>query len=605
MRSIRAVNRPPRSATLTDTGAIVLALATALGAWRSAPVPVVPALLLVVGALVLRRPVVLIVGAALLASALGARATAGLASPPLSAFEGEVTLLGDPVAAFGGVRVEVRVADRRVELRADGRAAGAVSDRLAGEHLVVRGTIGPLPEAVHDRLARRHVAARLEVEDVAGWRPGTPVHRLANGLRRTLAAGAETLGEDRALFLGMVVGDDRDQPVLVADDFRAAGLTHLLAVSGQNVAFVLVLAGPVLRRVGLRGRWVLTLALIGFFALVTRFEPSVLRASVMAAVACTATGLGRPTPRIRTLALAATAVLLLDPFLVRSLGFLLSVGAATGIVVLARPITTRLPGPRWLAELAGVTLAAQLGVAPVLLPVFGGLPLASLPANILAVPAAGPLMMWGLTGGMAAGALGPPFDRWLHVPTGWLVGWVAAVARWAAGLPLGDVGAAQVAALVVAVLVGATARRWRPVVALPAAATIAAIALVVPAVAPSRALAGVDGGSGATVWRDGGAVVVLLDDPWLPGILTELRAVDVDRIDVLVLRRGGRQVAGTVLDLRSRIDIRLVLAPDGHRVLEATVPPVGPFTVGPLVVDVTDVAPALDATVTRAPAASR
>src|SRR5436189_94520 len=87
------------------------------------------------------------------------------------------------------------------------------------------------------------------------------------------------------------------RPVLLAadvtDDFRGAGLSHLLAVSGQNVAFVLALAGPMLRRLGLRVRLPATIAVIAFFALVTRFEPSVLRASAMAALAVTASTMGR------------------------------------------------------------------------------------------------------------------------------------------------------------------------------------------------------------------------------------------------------------------------------------------------------------------------
>jgi predicted membrane metal-binding protein len=70
----------------------------------------------------------------------------------------------------------------------------------------------------------------------------------------------------------------------VVDDFRGSGLTHLLVVSGQNLAFVLVLASPVTNRLTWRWRWVVTLGVIGAFALVTRFEPSVLRASAMAAI---------------------------------------------------------------------------------------------------------------------------------------------------------------------------------------------------------------------------------------------------------------------------------------------------------------------------------
>jgi competence protein ComEC len=84
-------------------------------------------------------------------------------------------------------------------------------------------------------------------------------------------------------------------------------------------------------------------------------------------------------------------------------------------------------------------MAAQVGVAPVALPVFGGLPLASLPANVLAVPAAAPLTAWGLTGGVLAGVAGRPFDGWLQVPSRVLCGWLAGVARWCAGLPLGQI----------------------------------------------------------------------------------------------------------------------------------------------------------------------
>ena len=68
-----------------------------------------------------------------------------------------------------------------------------------------------------------------------------------------------------------------------------------------------------------------------------------------------------------------------------SVGFQLSVGASLGLALLAGPISARLPGPRWLAESVGITVAAQLGVAPVLTSTFGGMPLVTLVANLLAV----------------------------------------------------------------------------------------------------------------------------------------------------------------------------------------------------------------------------
>ena len=108
--------------------------------------------------------------------------------------------------------------------------------------------------------------------------------RLANGIRRSVVGGAATLGaEPTALLTGILFGDDRAQSAPTTDDFRASGLSHLLAVSGQNVAFVLALLEPLFRRLSLRTRFGATLATLSFFALLTRFEPSVLRATAMAA----------------------------------------------------------------------------------------------------------------------------------------------------------------------------------------------------------------------------------------------------------------------------------------------------------------------------------
>src|SRR5204862_2233759 len=93
------------------------------------------------------------------------------------------------------------------------------------------------------------------VEAVGGWATGDPASRLANGVRRTLAEGVQPLSaSQRSLFLGFVLGDDRGQTPDVVDDFRNAGLTHLLVVSGENLAFVLPLVAPLLRRLAMGGR---------------------------------------------------------------------------------------------------------------------------------------------------------------------------------------------------------------------------------------------------------------------------------------------------------------------------------------------------------------
>jgi competence protein ComEC len=450
---------------LSDPATIVLAVAVVLGAAISHPVPLWLGTAGAVLALVARWPLLLVVGCALLATGLAARAEAGAAPMRAQRFSGWVTLLADPAPAPGGVEVVVRMGRRHVALWAHGDAARAIDDSLAGERVEVAGVVRPVPERSRQRDAHRHVVGRLTVDSVLAASPASPVNRAANWVHRTLGRGAQVLPlRPRALYLGFVVGDRRGVDPETAARFEASGLTHLLAVSGENVAFVLAAASPLLRRLRLHGRALAAIGVIAFFATVTRFEPSVLRASAMAGLAAVAQASGRPASGLRLLALATAGLVLVDPFLIWSVGFRLSVGASLGILLLAGPLTRRCPGPRWFAEALGVTSAAQIGVAPVAIPVFGSIPLAALPANLLVAPVVGPLMMWGLVAGLPAGLLGERAARLLHWPTRLAIGWVDGVARVAAALPsiaIGARGAVVACALAMVAGAGWVRRRWR------------------------------------------------------------------------------------------------------------------------------------------------
>jgi competence protein ComEC len=542
---------------VSDLAAIVLALSTAGGALAAFPVSLPLALAVVAVAFARRSPVVLCLGAALLASGCSARAWAGLRPATPHAWSGVATLVSDPGDQYGALRVDLRLGHRRVEAWARGAAAGRLRDRLAGERVSVAGRLEPPPPAARDRLARRHVAARLTVDEVGAWSPGDPATRLANGVRRTLLAGAESLPDDRrALFAGFVLGDDREQSVEAVDDFRASGLSHLLVVSGQNVAFVLALASPLLGRLSLGARLAAAVVVLVLFGFVTRWEPSVLRAEAMTGVALVASTLGRPVSAMRLLALAVTGVLLVDPLLVGSVSFLLSAGACAGIALFARTLAAALPGPRPLASALGVTLAAQVGVAPVIVPVFGGLPVAAVPANLLAVPAAGPVMMWGLAAGLPAGLVGGAVARLVHVPTGLLVAWVAGVARLSARLPFGELRLPHVALVTTATcLLTRPHRRVRAVAIVTVVATLAAPAFLDRS--PRRAWAE-PVAPGVRLWQAGAASVVELDRASAATLLPALRRWRVRRIDVLVLAR--RSAAGVAATVTGRVRARLVLA---------------------------------------------
>ncbi|MEA2902518.1 MAG: competence protein ComEC [Actinomycetota bacterium] len=591
---------------MADRTVVVMALATAAGAWASVRLPLLPVAAVALGGLITRRPAVVILGAVLLASTLGWRAEAGLRPPVLGQWRGTATLVSDPANAFGGVRVDVRIQGKRVEAQARGGAAARLRSRLAGEQVALAGQMRPVAVSARTYLDRRHVGAQLVVSEVGRWELGNGPSRLANAIRRTLLAGVESLPpERRTLFSGFVLGDDRGQPVEITDDFRAAGLTHLLVVSGQNVAFVLALLSPLLRRLRIGARFGAGLVLLLLFGVLTRWEPSVLRAEAMAGLALLSSTLGRPVSGLRILALAVTGLLLVDPLLVGSLGFLLSVGASAGILLLAKPIAALLPGPRPLADALGVTLAAQVGVAPVLVPVFDGLPVASLPANLLAVPVAGPLMMWGIAAGLPAGMIGGPVARIVHVPTEIMVAWVAAVARWGAGLPLGRVRLPHLLLLAAVLAAALVTRRRGRRSAVRVLAGVAVVVLLAPVVV-ARWPPSVDGRplvAGVHLWRRGGTTVLVVDgSTTTPGrLMSALHNLDVRRLDVVVMARPGIAAARWIEPVLRRFPAGVLLAPPGHRLAGAIVPAGGSRLVaGPLAVEIDTISPALAVRVTGA-----
>jgi competence protein ComEC len=590
-----------RPGQLDDVGAVVLAGAVVVGAFAAVAVPVVGAVGVSLAALASRRVALVWAAGALLASSLAAQAWTGMTPPDPAPYRGAVTLARDPEARNGGWRVEVVAGGRRFEAFAPGAAGARLSDRSAGQHVDVVGRIEPIRDMPW--LTARHVVGRLVVDEVGGWREGGPLGRLANGVRSVLRRGAEPLPDDqRALFLGFVLGDDRGQPPEVADDFDAAGLQHLLVVSGQNVAFVLVVAGPLLRGFDRRTRLAATVALLVVFASVTRFEPSVLRATVMAGLAALAVALGRAASGVRVLALAVAALVVADPFLVHAVGFRLSVAASAGILFLAAPLAAAIPGPRFVVLPLAVTLAAQAGVAPVLIPTFGPMPVAAIPANLLAEPVAGLVMMWGCSAGLVAGVAGGPVAAVLQWPTGLGIGWVAAVARWAADLPLGGLGSVGVAAVAAGLGVSVlAARRGRR-----ALATVVALLLVaVPVHACSTATGLRPEGpvevAGGQLWvsadgASGDTLTVLVVDGTVAAapLLAALRDRGVEEVALVVARSGGSRTAAALAALDERVDLGVVWAPPGHRIPGAVTPDPGRVGLAGLTLDVQATQPRLD-----------
>lgn len=248
---------------------------------------------------------------------------------------------------------------------------------------------------------------------------------------------SQTGREPAALIPALVHGDDQDLDESVKDEFRRTSLTHLLAVSGTNLTIVLVTLLLVGRSVGIRrrGQWVLgALSVVGFI-LLARPDPSVLRAAAMGSVGLAGLGYGT-RGGVRALAWAIVVLVLVNPWLATALGFVLSVCATGGILLLGPPLTAAMARrmPRWLAIAIAVPIAAQLACTPVIAAISGQVSLVSVLANILAGPAVAPATILGLVGGMV-GLGSASASHIVGIPAGWCGNWILAVAHWSAALP--------------------------------------------------------------------------------------------------------------------------------------------------------------------------
>ncbi|HEU5157614.1 MAG TPA: ComEC/Rec2 family competence protein [Streptosporangiaceae bacterium] len=352
----------------------------------------------------------------------------------------------------------------------------------------------------------------------------TAVQRAAETIRSKLRAACDPLPpEQRGVLPGMVVGDTSRLDRHLSEDFRAAGLSHLLVVSGANLAIVVGAVLWLTRIIGVGRRWaaVLAAAAVLGFVIVARPEPSVLRATVMAMIGLLALISGRRRHGVAALSAAVLLLVLADPELARSYGFALSVAATAALLVLAPRWRDRLCRwlPRIVAEPLAVAAAAQLACAPLLVMLSGEVGLVAVGANLLAGPAVVPATLLGAAAGVVA-PVALPLARLLVWPAGLSVGWIVGVAHVAAALPYATVdwpdGLLGGGCLLAAVAVALWALR-RGAARRIAAALLAGLLIVV---------------LGARVWQPG----------WPPrGWL--FVACDVGQGDGLVLAAGrGRAV---------------------------------------------------------------
>lgn len=465
-----------------------------------------------------------------------------------------------------------------------------------------------------DHLRRRGVVGELRVESArwTGRRRGGAWGAFDAIRRRASLTVADGLAPtSAALARGMVLGADEAIPLSVRDDFRDASLAHVLAVSGQNVLLLTVLAIPLLAALGLtyRARMPVLIALIAIYVPVAGAGPSIQRAGVMGVASLLALTLARPASRWYVLGLAACGTLLVNPLAVGDPGWQLSFAAVAGILLLASGIAGALAAlPRVLADGIALTVAATVATAPLIAHHFGAVSLAGIPANVVAMAVVAPIMWLG----MLRAAVGP-FSA-LDGPLGRLSGTandalgvvleplllalerIAAVFADAPGahvaVPLKAPAAVAAAYVAIAIAVYWTGRarqrldtRASTLVAyvrrLPRRRrlTLALIAVLLVGLSTARGLAppgppgaltitffDVGQGDATLIQHPDGSAVLFDGGPPEGGVVRLLRRAGVRRLSALVMTHASRDHHGGLTEVVERIPVEVLLdGGDGSR----------------------------------------
>jgi competence protein ComEC len=430
-------------------------------------------------------------------------------------------------------------------------------------------------------LARKgvHVVLRGREAQLVGRRGGIGgvADRLRAHVASALALGGG--GERRAVLAGVVLGDDEGLDDDLRDDFRAAGLYHLLAVSGQNVGFVALGTVGLLWLLGL-SRLVGHAAAVGTilaYALAVGWQPSVVRAAVAGSLASLAWLASRPQDAWHFLAVGALVLLAWTPASLLEPGFQLSFAAVAAILLSApalRRVHAGYPLPKKLVQLVGVAVACGTATAPILWLQFGAVPLWTVVANALAEPAMPPLLGLGLVAALVE-PVSPAAAASLAWLAGWCAAWIAFCARLVAGLPHAETSSPIVLAVPVAVaaavwgLVRLDRRRRARLLGV-----VAAAALVLAgwwSLRPQSTWTPPDGlrvtfldvgqGDAALLEVPEGAILVDQGAPEAR-VADRLRRAGIRKLSAVVLTHPERDHVGGAADVLRRLEVDAVLDPD-------------------------------------------
>jgi len=344
---------------------------------------------------------------------------------------------GDPVTLTGLVSDEPDIRDRYINLRLDAESiaendgtirpiSGVILIRSPrfpvinyGTRLQITGVLETPPEdesfsykaylerqGIHSLMGRPWLTVLAENE-------GNPLYHAIYAVKNHAQATINQLLPDpqAALLSGILLGNDNGIPPELSEDFRTTGMTHIIAISGFNIAILIAilvsLGEPIFSR---RGAVYAAIIGIALYTLLVGADASVVRAAIMGGIFLLVSRmLGRPNFAYASLFLAGIVMTLLNPYTLWDVGFQLSFTATLGLMLYADPITQwsrrqlqRVLDREMLEKVMGVlteavliTIAAQILTLPLMIVYFGQLSLISLPANAFILPLQPGVMTWG------------------------------------------------------------------------------------------------------------------------------------------------------------------------------------------------------------------
>ncbi|MDP4091836.1 MAG: DNA internalization-related competence protein ComEC/Rec2 [Bacillota bacterium] len=259
--------------------------------------------------------------------------------------------------------------------------------------------------------------------------------------------------EQAGLLNGMLIGYTDGLSDDVKKAFSDAGLSHIMAVSGMNITFIVAPLVFLFKKLRIRQRKanVLILIILAVFVSVTGFTPSVMRASIMAAVILIAQIIRREPDIYASISFAAILLLLFNPYTLFDIGFQLSFSATLSLVLFYRFIVNALNFkylPEIIKDTAAATISAQIGILPLIALYFNKVSLVSVISNLLAVPLLGIITVLGF--GMAiSGQLFIPVARAVGLINCTLLSFVLYISRLSAKLPFAVIKVATPSALLI------------------------------------------------------------------------------------------------------------------------------------------------------------